>query len=1075
METIDMTNSFEIKNDLKSAQKVINQFAVLQKLISNIKTTESDFIKNEYDKLKSAWEDYRSGQLAEIDTLTLNYHKLKNQFESIYKNSRIGIVMINKNTGAIEQFNKEFENLTGRSRSELINLKIWEIRPTEKRKQAYQKFLQIKKNGKGGDTNLEFMQPDGSIIYVEFISRLVTMNNIEYIQGIVFDITARKKIEKTLIENELFLRNLVEHENIIIFIVDLDGKILYNNGLKVFRLNGPDLIGKYVYNVIDKENATNYMKKLTTVIESGKSLKYEDCVHWQEKTFYLNIYVYPLKGREGQVHSVGTIAFNMTDQRQAEMALHESEERFKAVFEGAKDTIFIKDKSFRYTHVNTAMEKLFNVPASDLIGKSDVELFGNEAAKHIRKADERVLRGEVIEAEETKSILGEKKTFHAIKTPIYDNTGEIVGVCGIARDITDRINAEIELRKKEERYDLATTAAKVGVWDWALETNDIYIDPKIKKFLGYEDHEILNDLDEWGKHVHPDYREQVKQDSLSYIAEMASRYQSENRMVHKDGSTRWILVSGTTICNKNNKPVRMIGTMADITERRRMGEALKISEQKYRRLYNDAPVGYHEIDSNGRIKSVNKTEAEMLGYTVEEMIGKYIWEFIAPAQKKLAQEMIRKKIRDGNISKGFERTYLCKNGKEIHVYIEDRLVFDENDNLIGIRSTVQDITERKQLEEELFKTRNLESLGTFAGGIAHDFNNILTGIMCNLSLAKMVSSTDTEELNNVLNETEYAAIRAKDLTQQLLTFSKGGAPVKKTVSIRDLIKESAGFVTSGSNVKCVYEIPDNLWPVEIDRGQMSQVISNLVINADQAMPAGGIIRICAENYFLKQKSTFPLSPGNYLKIRVIDKGVGIPEKFLSKIFDPYFTTKQIGSGLGLSIVFSIIKNHDGFITVDSKAGSGTTFEVYLPAAEKQTIQNGDEQNIIFKGHGKILLMDDEEGVRKAATKIIRHLGYSVISAVDGEEAIKIFLTEIAKGEPFDAVILDLTIPGGLGGKETVLRLLQIEPDAKVIVSSGYSDDSIMANCAKFGFSGVIAKPYRIHEMSKTLHNILNLK
>ncbi|MBD3289147.1 response regulator, partial [candidate division KSB1 bacterium] len=411
-------------------------------------------------------------------------------------------------------------------------------------------------------------------------------------------------------------------------------------------------------------------------------------------------------------------------------------------------------------------------------------------------------------------------------------------------------------------------------------------------------------------------------------------------------------------------------------------------------------------------------------------------------------------------------------GREIHVYIEDRLVFDEERNIVGIRSTVQDITDRKKLEDELFKIRNLESLGTFAGGIAHDFNNILTGIMCNLSLARVIPSSDREEMKSVLKDTEYAAMRAKDLTQQLLTFSKGGAPVKKTVSIGELIKESASFVTSGSNVKCVCDIPDDLWQVDIDRGQMSQVVSNLVINADQSMPAGGTIRICAKNTDLAQDSHLPLDPGQYIKISVIDKGVGIPEEYLSKIFDPYFSTKQKGSGLGLSIVFSIIKNHDGFITVDSTPGAGTTFEIYLPAAEKEPISDAETKSNLEKGHGKILIMDDEENVRKAARKIIRHLGYSVQTTGDGKETIELYKNEMEKGAPFDAVILDLTIPGGMGGKETVSRLLQLDPDANVIVSSGYSDDSIMANYASHGFSGVIAKPYRIHEMGDVLHNVL---
>ncbi|MBD3290800.1 PAS domain S-box protein, partial [candidate division KSB1 bacterium] len=468
-----------------------------------------------------------------------------------------------------------------------------------------------------------------------------------------------KKIAGSLLENDMFLHGLVENTSVFVMRVNKDGKILYYNGSNLFGYESKDVIGKSLGQMSEIETVEHYLENAAHVMESGEPVIYEDHVEWQDREYDFQIYIYPLLDEANRIDSVGTIAFNLTEQRRIEKALHESEQRFKTVFESAKDLIFIKDKSFRYTHVSPSMAKLFGMELSDLIGKTDNEIFGSEDAKEIRQVDKRVLQGETIEREDKMHVHGVRKTFHVIKTPMYANSGEINSLCGIARDITERINSENELRKSQERYELATSAARMGVWDWDLLTNEVYIDPKIKALLGYSDEEIPNELDEITKHAHPDHKEQIWKDAISYFSGAETNFETEYRMIHKDGTTRWIMVIGTAIRNDNGKPLRMIGTLTDVTERKRIEEALKISEQKYRKLYNDAPVGYHEIDTQGKIMNMNQTEAEMLGYNVEEMIGKYIWEFAAPAQKKLVRESIQQKIRNREEDKSFERTYLC--------------------------------------------------------------------------------------------------------------------------------------------------------------------------------------------------------------------------------------------------------------------------------------------------------------------------------------------------------------------------------------------------------------------------------
>jgi len=397
----------------------------------------------------------------------------------------------------------------------------------------------------------------------------------------------------------------------------------------------------------------------------------------------------------------------------------------------------------------------------------------------------------------------------------------------------------------------------------------------------------------------------------------------------------------------------------------------------------------------------------------------------------------------------------------------------DNDNrIIGVVLVFRDVTEERKMAEELLKTSKLESIAILAGGIAHDFNNILTGIMGNLSLAKLQTPSDND-IFSFLTEMEKASMQAKTLTQQLLTFSKGGAPVTEVTSIVDLIKDFTIFALRGSNVKCEFFIPDDLWSVNIDEGQISQVVHNVIINADQSMPEGGVIKVFAENIVFGAKQTLPLTPGKYVKICIEDHGVGIPAKYLQKIFDPYFTTKQKGSGLGLALAYSIIKGHHGLITVESEVRNGTTFHIFLPASEKEPKKKEEKRKgdlIIEKG--KILIMDDEEIVRNVLCEMLVHMGWEAEFAKDGEDALKQYREALESGVPFDVVILDLTVPGGIGGKEAIKKLVEIDPAVKAIVSSGYSDDPIMAQFMDHGFVGVVRKPYRIQELRDVLHKVI---
>jgi PAS domain S-box-containing protein len=398
----------------------------------------------------------------------------------------------------------------------------------------------------------------------------------------------------------------------------------------------------------------------------------------------------------------------------------------------------------------------------------------------------------------------------------------------------------------------------------------------------------------------------------------------------------------------------------------------------------------------------------------------------------------------------------------------------ESGEITGAVEFVRDITQQKIAEEELQKMDKLKSIGTLAGGIAHDFNNILMGLFGNISLAKEGLEQDHPAFKP-LEEAESAMNRAIRLTRQLLTFAKGGEPVKKNVTLGTLVEEIVRFDLSGSNVKPVFEQKADLWLAEVDKGQIQQVFSNLTINANQAMPDGGHLYITLKNEELSDKALAGLTPGKYIKVIVRDEGAGIEQRYLERIFDPYFTTKQTGSGLGLATVYSVVKKHGGRISVDSKLGQGSIFTLYLPASKARQlpqISPVTDKSSSSPQSARVLIMDDEKMIRNLLAKMLERIGYEVDATNDGKKAIAMYQQALDSKKPFDLVIMDLTIPGGMGGEETIKEIITFDPEVKAIISSGYADDRIMANYAKYGFKDIVSKPYSISQLREVLNRVL---
>lgn len=500
----------------------------------------------------------------------------------------------------------------------------------------------------------------------------------------------------------------------------------------------------------------------------------------------------------------------------------------------------------------------------------------------------------------------------------------------------------------------------------------------------------------------------------------------------------------------------------------------ELEREKLRLLYDNSPDAVIIVDTNKEIVYANRKTEALVGKPAAELKGRLCYEAVTGCNTICAGCRMHEAAQMKTPLTNIKHDVACS-GKESWLHQLWYPIFNADGGIDSVVEISRDITELKRMEEEFLKVRKIESIGVLAGGIAHDFNNLLTGIMGCLSLAKDIVKPE-DKIYEILTVAQRASRQAKDLTYQLLTFSKGGEPIRRLTPLGELLKEAAGFAMSGSNVKIDFYITDGLWNVSIDTEQIRQVIHNLVINARDAMPEGGTVIIRAENTMVGHADKLPVGGGEYVKISITDQGGGISEENMQKIFDPYFTTKQMGTqkgmGLGLAICYSIMKNHDGFITVDSEVGAGTTFTLYLPASPDDMPSAAEKRELTVPAAGKILVMDDEEIIGEIAKMMFNRMGYEVVFSRDGNEALERYRKAKESGMPFDAVIMDLTVPGGMGGKSAIKKLLEIDPDATAIVSSGYSNDPIMSTFRKYGFKGVLSKPYEINELRAVISKVL---
>ena len=503
-------------------------------------------------------------------------------------------------------------------------------------------------------------------------------------------------------------------------------------------------------------------------------------------------------------------------------------------------------------------------------------------------------------------------------------------------------------------------------------------------------------------------------------------------------------------------------------------EKIRQSEAFIRNILDTVDEGFIVIDRDFRILTANKAYCSQVGESCDSVIGRHCYEIshktLRPCYEEGEECAVRHVFETGEPHIALHKHPDAK-GSILYVETKAFPIKDSTGAVTSVIETVNNITEKHLLEEEQLKSQKLEAIGTLAGGIAHDFNNLLQGVFGYISMAKLTLDQKERSLT-MLEQAEKALHMSVNLTTQLLTFSKGGKPVKKNIQLKSVLENSVRFALSGSSVDFRIRFAEDLWGVDADEGQIGQVVQNIVLNADQAMPLGGTITIAAKNVHAPHKGlSARLAEGNYVEISIKDNGIGIPEEYIPRLFDPYFTTKEKGSGLGLATSYSIIKNHSGLIDVKSQLGKGSTFLVYLPAVEAEEERSRiipETADTVRKG--RVLVMDDEEIIRNIVGIMLKALGHEVELAENGEEVIAKYREALSSGRRFDSVILDLTVRGGMGGEEALLELLALDPEVKAVVSSGYADSAAISEYESRGFSACLAKPYEVD----ALRDVINL-
>jgi len=750
---------------------------------------------------------------------------------------------------------------------------------------------------------------------------------------------------------------------------------------------------------------------------------------------------------------------------------------FRNLVEQAPVGIFVQTRG-KFAYANRAACDLFGATGpDDLVGTPVVERFQPEfreqIAGRIRDLNEHRLAAS--QADETVLRLDGSAAIAEVSAIPFRFTGED-GALVFVEDVTERRRIAQTLRIKDELLRATGRMARVGGWEFDVESGKGTWTDEVAEIHDLAP-DLVPDVALGLSFYLPESRRRIDA-AIEEAIRDARPYELELEMVTASGKRKWVRTIGVPEL-VGDRVARMRGIFQDITEPKRAERLLAEEKERLAVTLRSIGDGVITTDTAGRVTLLNTVAESLTGWTAGEAEGKplsEVFSIVHELTREPCEDPVAKVLKTGRVVELANHTSLIsRNGREYVIADSGAPILDDSGAVVGVVLVFRDTTEKQKLADSMHRAQNLESIGVLAGGIAHDFNNLLAGIFGNLCLAQESARTgNMEETRRVLAGAMDIFERAKGLTQQLLTFSKGGTPVRKVQEIGKLVENSVHFSLSGANVSANLRIAADLWPCDCDGNQIGQVVDNLVINAMQAMPDGGVVEVVAENRMLDPGPHGPQGRrGPFVEIRVRDRGPGVPKEILSKIWAPFFSTKTTGHGLGLATVFSIVQRHDGWVDVESEPGEGATFAVWLPARPGIA---GDRQSestpVPSRGKGRILVMDDEDYIRAFIERMLESLGYEPTMVAHGQEALSAFRKAEESRRPFRACILDLTVAGGMGGKATARELLEIRPDVVLLAASGYSDDPVFAEPEAHGFHGSLAKPFLKEDLAKLLESVL---
>ncbi|MFA6028532.1 MAG: PAS domain S-box protein [Elusimicrobiota bacterium] len=1002
---------------------------------------------------------------------------LEHRYEDLF-NGIGDAVLVADMQGRFMDVNETACSSLGYSREELLRLSIADIDAPEAARLVEERMRELRETGKGFFESVH-RRKDGVCFPVEIHCRLTEFEGRPAVLAIARDISKRKKVEDALSESETRLVLAAEGTGMGIWQWDIprDRRAFDEQVCRLLGIDHSSFAGtaEEFFRALHPEDRPKVQAALKRTVESGAPYEVQYRAVWSDGTTHHVMARGTLTHDEkGQPLRLLGLAWDVTERVLASEALRRAKEYAEQLVETANAMVVGLDVEGNIMMFNEAAERITGYKREELSGRNWFEvLVPRERYPEVWTVFEKLPTGKLPENFENPILTkAGRERIISWRNGILREGDRILGSVSYGIDITEQRAAMLALSRSERVLSATQRVAHIGSWEYDVVGKSSILSKEMYRLLGLDPSAPAPSREEQLGFVHPEDRPRLAE-ARRRAAEEGRDYEEQVRLLRPSGETGWLRTTGHAEKGPDGRVVRVYGTAQDVTAQVLVQESLRSSEARYRKLAEAlSDYAYSCLSrENGpyRIDWVGGSFQRVAERPESELLRQGCWlPWVHPDDRARVAAVLAR-LRVGETA-DCEYRLLRADGAERLLHDRMLCVAESGDETaLRLYGAVRDVTETRKLEKEVLGLQKIESLGTLAGGIAHDFNNMLTGIMGNIAFA--MAELPKGEIREMLAEAESSARSAQSLTQQLLTFARGGKPVRKPFALKPMLIEAANFAVRGSNCVCSYELAPEVWAVDGDQGQLRQAVHNLILNAVQASPRGGEIVVSAGNAEIGGSSGLPLEAGRYVRVKVRDAGTGIPPEHLERIFDPYFSTKEQGRGLGLSMVISVVRNHGGHVSVASQLGSGTEFTLHLPAAAAPLDEEGSAAELP-RGYGRVLVMEDDLAVGRVASRMLIRLGYEPALSLHGEEALAALETARATNRPFRAVVMDLVIPGKMGGKEAIARLRAVDRDIKVVVASGYSGDAVLADYKDYGFDAALSKPFKIETLAAILQKLL---